>query len=163
MGRHARRRHACGGAGASAELPITATSSLLTAFCIVLGTLVIQGLTLKPLLRALNLRDEDPVGRELTVARERAFRAALASLGDDRSPAAEFYRQQFKKRLVQQRVRAGQMDASGLAHVELRRTALQAARQALIAMRDADEIGDDAFRGIERELDWIEMAIGGNE
>ena len=136
---------------------------LLTAFCIVLGTLVIQGLTLKPLLRALDLRDEDPVGRELVAGRERAFGAALASLEDDRSPPAEFYRQQFRKRLMQQRVSEGQADASRLAHVELRRAALQAARAALIAMRDADEIGDDAFRGVEQELDWIEMAIGGNE
>ena len=38
---------------------------VLTAFSVVLGTLVIQGLTLKPLLRALNLQDDDPVGREL--------------------------------------------------------------------------------------------------
>jgi monovalent cation/hydrogen antiporter len=133
---------------------------LLTAFCIVLGTLVIQGLTLKPLLRVLNLRDEDPVGHELAAARERAFRAAIASLGDGRSAAAEFYRQQFTKRLGQQRATAGGVDASRLAHIELRHAALKAARQALIAMRDADEIGDDAFRGIERELDWIELAIG---
>ena len=38
---------------------------VLTAFSVVLGTLVIQGLTLKPLLRALDLHDDDPVGREL--------------------------------------------------------------------------------------------------
>ncbi|HEY7945027.1 MAG TPA: sodium:proton antiporter [Casimicrobiaceae bacterium] len=136
---------------------------LLTAFCIVLGTLVIQGLTLKPLLRVLDLHDEDPVGHELVAARERAFRAAIASLGDDRTPVAEFYRQQFGKRLGQRRAIVGEVNASRLAHVALRRAALQAARQALIAMRDADEIGDDAFRGIERELDWIEMAIGASE
>ncbi|MEP6783500.1 MAG: cation:proton antiporter, partial [Acidobacteriota bacterium] len=59
---------------------------LLTVFCVVLGTLVIQGLTLKPLLRWLDLRDGDPVGQEVTVARDRALRAALASFKDDRSP-----------------------------------------------------------------------------
>ena len=53
---------------------------MLTAFSVVLGTLVIQGLTLKPLLRALNLHDDDPVGREVRAARERALRAGLASL-----------------------------------------------------------------------------------
>ena len=36
---------------------------VLTAFSVVLGTLVLQGLTLKPLLRALDLQDDDPVGR----------------------------------------------------------------------------------------------------
>jgi NhaP-type Na+/H+ or K+/H+ antiporter len=38
---------------------------VLTAFFVVLGTLVLQGLTLKPLLRALDLRDDDPVGHEV--------------------------------------------------------------------------------------------------
>ncbi len=37
---------------------------VLTAFSVVLGTLVIQGLTLKPLLRVLHLEDDDPIGRE---------------------------------------------------------------------------------------------------
>jgi CPA1 family monovalent cation:H+ antiporter len=45
---------------------------VLTAFAVVLGTLVIQGLTLRPLLRALNLHDDDPVGREVSAALDRA-------------------------------------------------------------------------------------------
>ena len=53
---------------------------VLTAFSVVLGTLVIQGLTLAPLLRWLDLHDDDPVGRELRAARERALDAGLASL-----------------------------------------------------------------------------------
>ena len=36
----------------------------------------------------------------------------------------------------------------------------KAARQAVLAMRDSDEIGDDAFHEIEEELDWLEMADG---
>src|SRR5438477_11043943 len=54
----------------------------LTAFSVVLGTLTIQGLTLKPLLWALDLHDADPVGREVNAARERALRAGLASFAD---------------------------------------------------------------------------------
>ena len=49
---------------------------VLTAFAVVFGTLVLQGLTLKPLLRALDLRDDDPVGQEVGSARARALRAA---------------------------------------------------------------------------------------
>jgi hypothetical protein len=30
----------------------------------------------------------------------------------------------------------------------------------VIAMRDNDEIGDDAFHAMEEELDWLEMAAG---
>ena len=36
---------------------------VLTAFAVVIGTLVVQGLTLKPLIRLLRLEDDDPVGR----------------------------------------------------------------------------------------------------
>jgi CPA1 family monovalent cation:H+ antiporter len=53
---------------------------VFAAFGVSLGTLVIQGLTLKPLLRALRLNDDDPVGREVGEGRERAYRAGLASL-----------------------------------------------------------------------------------
>jgi CPA1 family monovalent cation:H+ antiporter len=42
----------------------------------------------------------------------------------------------------------------------MHRAALKAARQAVLAMRTNDEIGDDAFHRIEEELDWIEMATG---
>ena len=79
---------------------------VLTAFSVVLGTLVIQGLTLKPLLRALDLHDDDPVGHEVTAARERALRAGLASLADERSPVAELVRQEFTARLAYERADA---------------------------------------------------------
>ena len=42
---------------------------LLTAFAVVLGSLVIQGLTLRPLISALQLKDDDPVAREVAHAR----------------------------------------------------------------------------------------------
>jgi CPA1 family monovalent cation:H+ antiporter len=43
---------------------------------------------------------------------------------------------------------------------EIYRGALQAARQAVLAMRANDEIGDDAFHQMEEQLDWLEMADG---
>jgi Na+/H+ antiporter len=134
---------------------------VLTAFAVVLGTLAIQGLTLKPLLRALGLQDDDPVGRERSAARERALRAGLASLAPDRSPMAEVVRQEFTARLADERPDAADAgDGTRFAHSELLRGALQAARQAVLVMRANDEIGDDAFHRVEEELDWLEMAGG---
>src|SRR4051794_12022854 len=97
---------------------------VLTAFSVVLGTLVIQGLTLKPLLRALNLRDDDPVGRELSSARERALRAALACLQQERSPLAEAVRQEFTARLAQKGPDAEASDGTVSGHGEMHRRAL---------------------------------------
>ena len=36
--------------------------------------------------------------------------------------------------------------------------ALDAARRTLLTMRDAAEIGDDAFHALENELDWLEAS-----
>jgi monovalent cation/hydrogen antiporter len=131
---------------------------VLTAFAVVLGTLVIQGLTLKPLLRALDLHDDDPVSRELGAARECALRAGLASLARDRSPVAELVRQELRARLAYERADGDGGGATRSEHSELLRKALQTARQAILAMRANDEIGDDAFHRMEEELDWLEMA-----
>jgi monovalent cation/hydrogen antiporter len=134
---------------------------VLTAFSVVLGTLAIQGLTLKPLLRVLDLHDNDPVGRELRAARERALRAGLASFASDRSPIADVVRQEFTAHLAYERADGDAGDALPSAHTEIHRGALRAARQAVLAMRANDEIGDDAFHQMEEELDWLEMAGSG--
>ena len=131
---------------------------VLTAFAVVLGTLLIQGLTLKPLLRAFDLHDDDPVSRELGAARESALRAGLASLARDRSPVAELVRQELRARLAYERADGDGGGAARSEHSELLRKALQTARQAILAMRANDEIGDDAFPRMEEELDWLEMA-----
>jgi hypothetical protein len=81
------------------------------------------------------------VGREVGTGRERACQAGLSSLDQDKSPDAEYVRQKFMSLLAN-------------------RQALQAARRGIYAMRANDEIGDDAFRSVEQELDWLEMALG---
>ena len=129
---------------------------VLTAFAVVLGTLVIQGLTLNPLMRALNLRDDDPVGREVNVARDRALHAGLATFAGDQSSLADLVRRELTAYLTHG-PDANSVDKRS-AHSATHRQALRAARQAVLAMRDNDEIGDDAFHVIEEELDRIEMA-----
>src|SRR5204863_2600885 len=136
---------------------------VLTAFSVVLGTLALQGLTLGPLLRALDLQDDDPVGHEVGAARARALRAGLARFAHDQSPVAEAVRQEFIAHLGSIDADPEEGEARRFAHSDIHRRALQAARQAVLAMRASDEIGDDAFHQMEEELDWIEMAGGANE
>jgi monovalent cation/hydrogen antiporter len=131
---------------------------LLTAFSVVLGTLMIQGLTLKPLLRRLALRDDDPVGHEVDLARERALRAGLARLDGDDSPLAAAVREEFTAHLGRNGIEAMTGDGTGSPHKELHLGALRAAREAVLAMRASDEIGDDAFHVVEEELDRLEVA-----
>ncbi len=130
---------------------------VLTAFSVVLGTLVIQGLTLKPLLRALKLHDDDPVGREVLEARRRALQAGLSSVAGDDSGVADAIRREFTLQLADEPSHPDANDPMRSAHGELRRRAVEAARHTVLAMRESDEIGDDAFHQIEEELDWLEM------
>jgi CPA1 family monovalent cation:H+ antiporter len=131
---------------------------VFTAFAVVLGTLILQGLTLGPLLRALDLRDDDPVGHEVVAARERALRAGLAVFDDDRSPVAEAVRQEFIAHLGTTDTDREEGQARRSAHGDLHRRALAAARQETHIMRGSGEIGDDAFHQMEEELDWIELS-----
>jgi CPA1 family monovalent cation:H+ antiporter len=136
---------------------------VLTAATVVLGTLVIQGLTLKPLLRFLNLHDDDPVGREERAAHVCALAAAFATVRDDPSMAAETVRQKFKAHLTSDLGMTDAVNQQISAQSHLHGVALRAARQAILAMRTRNEIGDDAFHRIEEKLDWIEIASGDRE
>ena len=91
------------------------------------------------------------------------MRAGLAGFERDRSPVAEAVRQEFIAHLGSGDADPEEGEARRFAHSDIHRRALQAARQAVLAMRASDEIGDDAFHQMEEELDWIEMAGGGKE
>jgi CPA1 family monovalent cation:H+ antiporter len=131
---------------------------VLTAFLVVLGTLLIQGLTLKAVLRALDLHDGNPVAREEHAARQRMLEAAYAHLPAGESPAADLVRKDFKIRLGQPQRTEGPHASFAADYDTRHRAALRAARQALLAMRDNGDIGDDAFHTLENDLDWMEVS-----
>ena len=131
---------------------------VLTAFLVVLGTLLIQGLTLKALLRALNLNDGNPVAREERMARERMLEAAYAQLPASGSLAGDIVRKDLKVRIGQLRRGDGLQSSFGAEYDAQYRAALSAARQVLLEMRDGGDIGDDAFHTLENDLDWMEVS-----
>ncbi|CCE08634.1 Na+/H+ antiporter [Bradyrhizobium sp. STM 3843] len=135
---------------------------LLTACSAVLGTLVLQGLTLRPLILMLRLQDDSPVALEVARARGVAFRAALEEIDGDPSEAADLLRQEYRELLMQ----ADGSPDGGIAATELpadplRRRAIRAARNAILGLRNSEEIGDDAFHQIEEELDRAELSAEG--
>jgi monovalent cation/hydrogen antiporter len=130
---------------------------VFTAFCVVLGTLVIQGLSLRPLLLKLDLRDDDPVGQEVARGRTVAYRAAMAALDGDTSRPAKALRIEFEAALAQA-TRANTQEERGTNTDHARLRAAAAARQAILTMRSSGEIGDDAFHRLEEEIDRIELS-----
>jgi Na+/H+ antiporter len=135
---------------------------LLTAFAVVLGSLVIQGLTLRPLISALRLKDENPVAAEVARARAVAYRAALDEIDGDPSEEAEILRLEYRALLMRAEgdpdggVSSGELPAD-----PLRRRAIGAARRSILALRQSEDIGDDAFHQLEEELDWAELSAQG--
>ncbi|MGO4665222.1 cation:proton antiporter [Bosea sp. 2RAB26] len=126
---------------------------LLCAFTVVVGTLLIQGLTLPLLLRRLSPRDDRPVEREFRMARKLALKAAIATIGDAPSEAALAVRREYDDMLAQTR----DSDEFDTTQNQLRRDALAAARDKALALRSDGTIGDDAFHRLEEELDWLEL------
>ena len=131
---------------------------LFTAFCVVLGTLVLQGLTLRPLMTALRFADDRIVEEEVRLARAEIARAALNLLaGQEVSEATTVLRRDYQDRLDSEktRERLGENRTSELALIQSR--AIVAERRALDLLRNRGEIGDDAFHYLEEELDWAEV------
>ncbi len=134
---------------------------LLCAFAVVLGTLVLQGLTLKPLIRYVGLKDDDPVGREIRLGRAQAYGALLDAIKDDDTLAGKLLRKEYGA-VVE--LNAGQANDAPLDEVPggpLRRRAIAVARQRAFELRRDDVIGDDAYRVLVQELDWAELSAGG--
>ena len=125
---------------------------IVAAFSVVLGTLVIQGLTLGPLMRWLNLSDDGRFEREREFARQEATRAALRALDGVEEPEAAILRKEYNVVLQDEGLRGLRPKVFG----KLRMKAIAAERQAVQNLRRSRDIGDDAYRAIEEELDWAE-------
>jgi monovalent cation/hydrogen antiporter len=127
----------------------------LTAFAVVLATLVVQGLTLAPLIRLLGLdRMEDPAA-ELTEARRRLAEAALARI--DALPAAAGLRETYraKQRAADDPDAAGWLDGQREAGLAI----VAAQRQALDAMRADETVGVESYYLLQEELDWRTLTL----
>jgi hypothetical protein len=132
-------------------------------------TLVGQGLTLGPLIRALGVHDDGAEEREEVAARISVAEAAIARLdevaGEDwvREDTAERVRGLYNYR----RQRFGALsDGDGSEYEErtgnyirLMLELFDAQREELVRLRNAGEISDEVRRRVERELDLEESRL----
>jgi CPA1 family monovalent cation:H+ antiporter len=142
-------------------------------FCVILVTLVLQGLTLAPLIRILGLAETGPLKREDREARRLVLEAAQERLEDlrrsDNSGSAEVYDElalHYKQRLasVMASPGIGRESGSALLHrysryVDISRALLEAERRSALRLRDQGRIGDEELRAIENELDLSETRL----
>ena len=130
---------------------------LTTAFGVTLGTLVLQGLTLRPLLQRLRLEDDGSVEREVHAARVATLQAALAAAADyPAAESAELVRHSYAMQLRRAEADGARGDGA-LDDGAVVRAAIDARRRRLVALRSDGTIGDAAFQQVEAELDWAEL------
>jgi CPA1 family monovalent cation:H+ antiporter len=130
---------------------------VLTAFGVVLGTLVLQGLSLRPLIRWLGLDDPGKELRELTQARARLADAAIASFAANDRPPANLLRGIYE---LEGRAARDANDTYALD--DLRRSglsAIAAEREGLEAIRNRNEIGIGAYLQLQEEIDWRGLTL----
>jgi len=146
---------------------------IFCTFSVILVTLLLQGLTLPPLIKWLGVDDYDEdLAQEEVNARLRAVDAAMTRMdelaGEDwvlddtveRVRGAYAYRQRRFTALSRDGEFDGGIDGDGIdyetrsvAYQRLARELIEAQRIALIELRDSGDINDDVLRRIERELD----------
>jgi CPA1 family monovalent cation:H+ antiporter len=147
---------------------------LTSAFGVTLGTLVLQGLTLRPLMLRLGLEDDGSVDQEIRLARVETLRAAVGAIASSAiSETAELIRDRYALQLQRAEeesagdTRRGAATPRAHAPVASRaeqeaegavvRAATDAQRRRLMTLRTSGTIGDAAFQRIEEDLDWAEL------
>ena len=145
---------------------------LFLTFCVILTTLVFQGLTLPIVIRKLGIKGDGATDEEERLARLEANKAALELLkqaganpkvSDD---AVARLRAEYDERVAQLELCAENPDdcrgeIATPQYQRLQKKALDVERQTIIRLRNERVINDDALRRIQRDLDLAEARLGG--
>ena len=138
---------------------------LFLTFCVIVVTLVLQGLTLPPLIRALGLAAAEAPDCEEAEARALMLKAAIDHMENKRKLDSEDFAAIYEEmlRLYQQRLEGAEQDCSApdrsavLVHrLELMRELARVERQTAVRLRNQGRISDDVLRQLEYELDLSE-------
>ena len=140
---------------------------LFITFCVILATLVLQGLTLPVLIRHLGVVDDGLANLEERTARLKANEAALAYLAEvDRQfppDIVERLRAEYDDRIRQLEVcaRSGEDRSEGLvaSYQRLQQDALNVERRTIIRLRDEYVINDEVLRRIQSDIDHAEARL----
>ena len=134
---------------------------VLTAFSVVLVTLVVQGATLAPLARLLRLDTDDGPDRELAEARMKLAEAGLDALRNESGIEADHLKHVLR---IEQ---AGPSDPRWLDELSVKRAlslmALGGQRKELQALRAKAAIDPETFSVLQQELDLHELALIGED
>jgi CPA1 family monovalent cation:H+ antiporter len=142
---------------------------IVLTFAVILGTVLVQGVTLGPLIRRLGLGDVAEEGEPPALrARRAAERAALAAIEQraadplDGAMAADLlaeFRERAGSPTPQAAPSAAAWRAMREARLALRLHANEAARGHLVALSRAGELDDEALTAVVEELDLEDLRL----
>jgi monovalent cation/hydrogen antiporter len=143
---------------------------IFLTFSVILGTLVLQGLTLPALIRLVRLEDDGLAEKEEAKARIHAAEAALARLEElveedwVREDTAERVRGMFNFRRERFRSRFdpetdGAIEDQSISYQRLLRELLEAEREAVLQLQRDGRIDDEVLRRVVRDLDLEEARL----
>ena len=145
---------------------------LFITFCVILTTLVFQGLTLPIVIRRLCLQGDGSTAEEERVARLEANKAATDVL-DDLDKNEEFPKDAINRLRAEYVERIQQLEMCGENPEEcrgevatpqyqrLQKRTLDIERDTIIQLRNRRVINDEALRRIQRDLDLAEARLTG--
>jgi CPA1 family monovalent cation:H+ antiporter len=139
-------------------------------FSVILMTLVVQGLTLAPLIRALRIGGQEPTKREVQEARvqmledalqhlDRARSEDLAEFADLYEDLASHYRSRLTTLLGEGADEHGSSAEHDERYRELSRQLIGLQRDTAIHLRDQRRISDESLRELLNELDLEESHL----
>jgi CPA1 family monovalent cation:H+ antiporter len=143
---------------------------LFLTFIVILATLVVQGLSLPPVIRWLGVKDDGSMEKEERKARLKANQEALARLNEIaehepvKADALQRLRVEYEDHIRQ--VEGVEPESAGTPlrlfsseYERLSQEALQVERRTIITLRNQDVISDEVLRRIQRDIDLAEARL----
>lgn len=141
------------------------TEMILVTMCVIVLTLLLQGLSLSPIVNALGFEPEPAHHAEERLARREAARRGAEALEDlSHEPwvdprDVQALRAEVRDRVLMSEERGG----SYAGRRRLRLEMIGAERRMLIRLRNEDAISDEVLRALEQELDLEAVRAGAGE
>ncbi|MGF9562746.1 cation:proton antiporter [Neorhizobium sp. JUb45] len=130
---------------------------VLTAFAVVLATLVVQGLTLTPIIRWLKLDRREAGHGEMIHLRGKIAQAGLSRLEDIAGPEAELLRSKFSIERTAASNEAAEQSLDIYRKLALKAVAAQ--REKLEYLRSRQLINVEEYNFLLEEIDWRELSV----
>lgn len=138
---------------------------ILVTMCVIVITLVLQGLTLAPIIRAFSFAPEQTHHEEERLARREALRRGAEALEDlSREGWADPRDVAWMRNELRDRLRLHEHHGGGPeVRRRLRLGVMRAERRMLVRLRNDGAISDEVLRELEQELDFEAIRVGAGE